>query len=743
MIGSVFRATAPPTRRLALWAVALLTWIAVLPTPGLAGTATVVTPSALDLRVGQIRALSGRLAMVDGVALPDGLAELEGVAEIRRGTLPGSAAVTIQWNALRIGDRRSVLAAPPLSTFELLASALPAATPIAIVGDTVALRSVYQRLSGSALPSPTLAPSTHMATAAPPLMPSAGIGTAPSPDPAQSATDTTGSGVNQSQTGQNRVIQSGSAPTGTPTPDYQAAKRYVPVTRAARPTPLYPATTSTDPGAGATKSGSKLLGGSSTAASLQPRTNSSAGAPASSSSRVVQTGDTSATEGAASGSAPSDPQESERQGSGGQDGRGAPAPSVTVSGTGAPASGANQGSSAAPVVAIDLTVPLGGAPVESVRFVCAPEVDLATGIVVDRYRRYRIAPDGAPTWIDAGCLRDEATSRALGETTEGCIPLIDFDAGAAIELERRIYAHPSGGPAYHGPCLMRDGARRFPITFTPIGCRLQHEWDAGRTIGLEQPVFSIDGRQGRQIPAGGCAERTDGVAVYPHLVEACSDLMVQIDSVLHAIPQRRTLIATNPPRELVPCQPTPTATVVASGPGGGLHLAAGGDNDARDLLEDYCGSLYVHDVEARVSFATRRWYLRVGTGLEVGTDLRELTGCVLNPHASFDHAHAFTGWRNDDTDRVAWRQVDVLVDLPGHGEVTIATGVEPYGPETYAPLGSANEPADGQLTVGCDTYEQRHHVESLERPDGSILVVEGGTATPALVSSCRAGRSSA
>lgn len=768
-------------RTMSWWAAAALAATLSLAAAGAAaGEATVLTGSAMELRIGQIRGVSGSLATLDGAGIEGSGAALEGVAQVRPGSVPGQASVTVQWNALRVGDRRVVLATPAVSTFDVITSELPGSTPITIGGDTTAIRTALQR-AGIALPAAALTSGLPADQTASPL---AAGSTAAGTGAAGSAATPAGAAAGTAETGAGAAGDASSA-SARPTPSYSGAVPYGSSTQA-RPTPSYlgaspysaqdsagglppsallgsspfvPPTPSTAPSSesnGAPASGTQAGGVAAAPASgpASPETTSpgtSPGAdagtgtvPGGGSSTVAPSTDGSRSAFAGTGTTGSD----ESQASAGEASGNADRSSITGSDTGE-AGGAPAGDTAPPgnagttsstqaaAAGADPTVPAEGAPIERSSFVCEPEPSIEAVTVVDRYRRYRIAPDGAPTWIDAGCLRDEATVRALGATTTGCAPLIDLDHLEATELKRRTYTHPAGGVAYATPCLDLGDSRHFQITYTPLGCRLQHEWDLHRTIGLQRPVYKVDGTE---YAAGGCADRDGQQAIFEHIVETCPDLVVTVNGVVRHFAQSRTLIATSPPREIVPCEPVPSDTVVATGPGGALYLAGNADNDGHDLVLDGCDAVYVHDMDARVSFATRRWYLRVGSGLEVGTDLAPLTDCMLNPLESYDHAYVYTGWRNDDAAEVAFRQADVFVTLPGHGDVTIATGVEPDGPEDYAPAGREIQLTDQRFHIGCDEYQGRHWVETLERPDGSTLAVDAGAAAPVLVASCRVGR---
>lgn len=89
---------------------------------------------------------------------------------------------------------------------------------------------------------------------------------------------------------------------------------------------------------------------------------------------------------------------------------------------------------------------------------------------------------------------------------------------------------------------------------------------------------------------------------------------------------------------------------------------------------------------------------------------------------------------------MAWHHVDVTVALPGHGNVPVATGVEPDGPEAYTVTGRTLEATGERFQVGCDVYATRRWTETLERPDGSLMSGYGGAAPAVLAGSCRDGR---
>lgn len=695
-----------------------------------AGEATAVTRAAMDLRVGQIRGLAAELAELDGARVAG--AGLEGVVQVRRGDRAGSAAhVTVQWNALSHSGKRAVLAPPAVSTFDLLTSTVPGSTPIA-VGDATGIRAAMLRL-GVALPTPAATGDAAGAvpSSAAPQAKAEASGAAAGP-PSQPAGASNASGVTNRPTpnyagtasGTATVPPAGQLRTARPTPAYGSD----PVAAGGSGTPATPIVTPTVP---LRRSSSGAAGGGSqaptdSAGTLSMATGTPVTVPAGTAAAGTGSSRTGGTDTGGTDAGGAD--------AGGADAGGTGTGGTAAGGTDAAGTGGTDGQTAA---GTDSTVPLPGAPIETATRLCEPVVDLSALTVVDRFRRYRLAPDGAPTWVDDGCLEDRETMRPIGTTVEGCAPLSDLDALQATELRRRVYDHPAGGRAYAGPCLLLAGARQVPITYTPLGCRLQHEWESFRTIGLVRPVFVIDGVEHQ---AGACADRDGSPVAFPHLVEACSDLVLIIAGVERRIAQHRTLIATSPPREIVPCQPVPAEHVVATGPEGSLHLPASAENAGRDLVADGCDAVFAHDLDARASFATRRWYWREANGLDLDVDLHGITGCVVNPHETYEHAHSYSGWRHDDAARVAWHQVEVSVALPGHGTVAIVSGLEPDGPEPYAHVARALEPTAQRVQIGCDLYEGRRWVETLERPDGSTLAVDGGIAAPALAASCRTGR---
>jgi len=704
-----------------------------------AGEATAVTRAAMDLRVGQIRGLEAELAELDGARIAG--AALEGVVQVRRGDRAGSAAhVTVQWNALSHSGKRVVLAPPAVSTFDLLTSTVPGATPI-VVGDATGIRAAMLSL-GVALPAPAAA--GDAAGAVP--------GTAEAPAKAEASG--AAAGPPSQPAGASAGASNASGVTNRPTPNYAgtgtgtAAAPPAGQLRTARPTPAYgsdpvaavgsgtPATPIVTPPVPIRGSSSRAAGGGSQAPTDGAGTLSTAtGTPETVPAGTTGTAGTGSSGTGSGGTGGTDTGRTDAGGAaGGADAGGTGTGGTAAGGTGAGGTGGTDGRIG---TGTDATVPLPGAPIETATRLCEPVVDLSALTVVDRFRRYRLAPDGAPTWVDNGCLEDRDTMRPIGTTVEGCAPLSDLDALQATELRRRVYDHPAGGRAYAGPCLLLAGARQVPITYTPLGCRLQHEWESFRTIGLVRPVFVLDGVEHQ---AGACADRDGTPVEFLHQVEACSDLVLIIAGVARRIAQHRTLIMTSPPREIVPCQPVPTEHVVATGPEGSLHVPANAENAGRDLVADGCDAVFAHDLDARVSFATRRWYWREANGLDLDVDLHGITGCVANPHETYEHAHIYSGWRHDDAARVAWHQVEVSVELPGLGTVAIASGLEPDGPEAYARVGRALEPTAQRVQIGCDLYAGRRWVETLERPDGSTLQVDGGVAAPALAASCRAGR---
>lgn len=343
---------------------------------------------------------------------------------------------------------------------------------------------------------------------------------------------------------------------------------------------------------------------------------------------------------------------------------------------------------------------------------CRPLVDIARGYVWQRSRPWR---QEGQTVVAGDCAPDTALPPLPVERTRtGCwhayVPGEDW-----VYEYSRLYVTDRARTWTTASCAPMPGDRRFAVSMRFDGCAATHDIAAGTSTGRMRPWYHADGDW---VMAGECLEPAPPV-VRRHTLQACPDAP-------RGVPQAAVMVDLPAPTVVQPCQPLPGARTI----------------DGRLVQTEDCEA-WSHDVEARLSMATHRYYVVDGTDPASGSEVRTyLTACVADATRVVEHVVERTGWEHDDVNALSWPVMTQSAVLPGGaggGVLRQWTERRRTTPVPYRPIGWEERPTGAveALAAGltCPAWALHERTTRYKRIDGSMVLL-GGAPAPSRPAEC-------
>ena len=349
---------------------------------------------------------------------------------------------------------------------------------------------------------------------------------------------------------------------------------------------------------------------------------------------------------------------------------------------------------------------------------CRPLVDIARGNAWQRSRPWRLDGEVA---VAGDCAPDTALPPIPVERThQGCwhayVPGEDW-----VYEYSRLYVTDRGRTWTTASCAPFPGDRRFPVTMRFDGCAALHDIARGTSSGRMRPWYQADGAW---VMAGDCLEPSPPV-VRPHTEQACPDAP-------RGVPQSAIVVDMPAPTVIQPCQPRPGARTA----------------DGRPVRTEDCEA-WVHDIPARLSMATHRYYVVDGVDPSSGEEIRSyITSCVADATRIVEHVVERTGWSHDDAHALSWPVMTQSVVLPsgagvsGGGLPRSWTERRRTTPVPYRAIGWEIRPT-GQVegltatAVGCPAWALHDRIARYARIDGSRIALPADPAASLPSPECR------
>lgn len=375
---------------------------------------------------------------------------------------------------------------------------------------------------------------------------------------------------------------------------------------------------------------------------------------------------------------------------------------------------------------------------------CRPRIDMQNMIAVPTAKLVTI--EEGTIVAETECT-DTAQTFPLQWSYQQCEDAVDMGARRAHAQAQPFYVDEFGQPSYVGEC-QPVGEETFSIVEDFEACSPRVELDEMRAVQRYSLVYT--NRNGVRTVVQGCtdSEGDDAVLTLQESMDGCSvrhdipaDLSYQqtrliyvLDNVEHVV--RPCSDSGDPMPHIIDaaeCAPfvdrgtgraTPRGKRLVVLPDGGQQVIAECsplEDMAQDLTatSDGCEYSFVHDLTARQSLPTWRWFHTLSGSREY------ISSCEPSDAPALPHQYQTVGWNNDD---VALEAVPVerVFIMPAVGEVEVASAQvrdgTPAVPYQFVSTSESARDAD-RYHQGCNAYVPTDQVRQYRRPDTTLMEV--------------------
>ncbi len=303
---------------------------------------------------------------------------------------------------------------------------------------------------------------------------------------------------------------------------------------------------------------------------------------------------------------------------------------------------------------------------------CLDVIDYARGAAMPQFR-LRTAGQGdqaGTIWI-GHCQPDLATVWPIVDE-RSCPWAVQPFEGVAVEAMRQVYQRGAAGRKVQVTgCLPRRGSRVAQLVYVFEGCPFVHAFDLGISYGEIRSLYPVDGSWFEGERCGLRDREHVGVipdeimarlppswhqlvwfpSLFPHRIAECAPLQLPRGHVVRRFETSIDVQASNGQLRrivIVPCQPSERL-----------------DGNVSKLREG-CEGLWLHDIEAGVSFGAARFL--VGGGGNGGDQDRsdaETTDCYRDIDVTWPHAEQIASFEDEPPIAATWPWYRLVMDRPG------------------------------------------------------------------------------